>query len=269
MDYQSLLNTLNGNTNSYYGQQQGFYQKDHDVKAQQYDTQNNLALGTQDQAAKDAFLSQIFNPLQKQQGSLEFGYGLDSGHENNTYGLNTTANTQNRKLALDKLANDEQYALAGLGLKQGDQNASTIDNLNSRGLLYGQQPTGEFRPDAMGGMNGVAGQQAGRVNQDFNTQRGQLTSGYGLNKLGTNLQYDQSQHLLDENHGYNANELKFNAANGINNQNMNFLSNTGANDNQLQQYKASINNQKQKELFGNEQNAKTQGAMQNGYALYK
>lgn len=261
--YNNALNTLNNNTNNYFNQQQGFYQKQHDISDALYNAQNQNLLGTQSAGDSQKFLNGIEDPLQKQQGLYQYQYGLDTGHENNTYGLQTTANTQNRQNALDKLANDQNYALAGLGLNQGNQNAQTIDSLNSRGLVYGQKPTGAYNPTAMGGMTGVAGQTAGLVNQDFANQRGQLTSDYGLNVANTNNQYNQQQNLLNENHSYDLKNDAMNTVNNINNQNAQYSYNTGMADNALEQYKAQMENLKQQQLAKNPQTVYTQSLLKN------
>lgn len=262
-DYQSSLNSLNNNTNNYFNQQQGFGQASHDLTATNLNTLNTQALGTQDQGAKDAFLGSVLDPLQKQEGSVQYGYGMNLGHTNNVYGLNSTTNRQNRDLALAKLANDENFALQGMGLAQGKENAASIDSMNQRGLLYGQSPTGAYQPNAMGGMSGLAGQQTGLVNQDYGIQRGALTSGYGLNVQGANQDYNQQQNMLDENHNFDQKNLAYGAANDVNAQNASYSLQSGMNNNQLAQYKASIENQKQQQLNNNTQTAYTKSLLKN------
>jgi len=262
-DFQSILDSLNGNTNNYFGQQQGFYNTENQLQNALYGAQNTNLLGTQGADASNAFLNSIEDPLLKQEGQYQYGYGLNSGHTNNVYGLNSTANKQNRDLALNKLSNDENWALANLGLSQGNQNASTIDSLNQRGLLYGQSPTGAYQPTAMGGMSGLAAQQAGRVNEGFGNQRGQLTSTYGLNQQGINQDYTQQQNMLDENHNYDLKNLAMGTVGNINNQNAQNTYNVGMANNQLAQYKASLNNQQQQQLNNNTQTAYTKALLKN------
>jgi len=262
--YNQYSKQLSDNLNNYINQQQGFYQTSHDLTAGNLNAQNTQALGTQSDAAKSAFLNSVNDPLQQQEGAIQYGYGLNQGHENATYGLNTTANSQNRQLALDKLANDEKWAMQGVDLNQSKDNAATIDSLNSRGLLYGQQPTGGYNPMAMGGMTGVAGQTAGLVNTGYANQRGQLTSGYGLNQQGINQDYNQQQNMLNENHGYATKENAFNATNDINSQNNAYKLQTGMNDNQLAMYKANLANQKAQQDIQNKITAQSIGARQGG-----
>lgn len=262
-DYQSILDGLNGNTNNYFGQQQGFYNTENQLQNSLYGAQNTNLLGIQGSDASNNFLDSIEDPLLKQQGQYQYGYNLNTGHDTSVYGLNSTTNKQNRDLALSKLSNDENFALQGLGLQQGNQNASTIDSLNSRGMLYGQSPTGAYKPEAMGGMDGLAGQQAGRVNQGFDTQRGQLTSAYGLNTQGVNQDYTQQQNMLDENHNYDLKNLALGTVGNINNQNAQNTYNVGMANNQLAQYKASLNNQQQQQLNNNTQTAYTKALIKN------
>lgn len=257
---QQYIDTLNKN----YNQNLGNAQQKHDLTTTNLNTLNTQALGVQDPNAQSAFLNSVYTPDMKNQGSIEYGYNMNLGNENAVYGLQNTANSQNRKMALDKLANDEKYALAGLGLKQGNQNAATLDSLNSRGLLYGQAPTGGFSPNAMGGMNGFAAQQSGLVNQDFNNQRGQLTGGYDLNVGGTNNQYNQLQASQDQQHNYNVKNLGYNAANDVNSQNANYTYQTGMANNQLQAYKNTAGQQLYNDQQSADQIAKKQGAQQNG-----
>lgn len=262
--YNNILQQYNDAINKYSDQQLGTAQTTHDLTTNMLNAQNTQALGTQSGTDQASFLNNVDTPDQKNQGSVEYGYNMNLGHDNNVYGLSTTANSQNRQLALNKLANDENWAIKGIDLNQGKDNETSLESLNSRGLLYGQSPTGGYQPIAMGGMTGLAGQQAGLVNTDFANQRGQLGSDYNLNVLGTNQQADQQQNMLNENNGFDQKNLAYGAANDINSQNNQFGYQTGNANNQLLMAKNSINQQKYNDQQSAAQIAKTQAAQQNG-----
>lgn len=257
--YNQYSGQLNNNLTNFTNQQQGFANQQNTLQNTLLGNQNTQALGTQSQGDQSTFLNSILNPQQKQQGALQYGYGLTQGNENATYGLQSTANTQNRQMALDKLANDQTYALKNLGLQQGQQNQATIEGLNQRGMLYGQAPTGGYQPNNIGGLNGVAGQEAGQVNQGFGNQRGQLNSTYGLNVQDTNQQFGQQQNLLNQSHTFNTAENAFNTSNDINQQNNTFGYQSGMNQLQLAQQKAALANQQAQQSIQNKFTAQQLG----------
>lgn len=262
--YNTYSNDLNNNLNKYTDQQIGFSQTGHDLTSNQLNTQNTQALGTQPVADRSAFLSSILTPEQQQLGSLQYGYKINQGHEDNTYINNLNANNQNRDLAINKLNNDEKWAMANIGVQQGNQNQQTIEDLNGRGLLYGQTPTGGLQPTALGGMQGVAAQNANPINAYFNNQRGQTQQNFGLNTQGVNLNHDQTALQQAENHNFAGQTNAFNTSNDINQQNTNFTYQAGQNDNQLAIAKAAAEQQKAQQSIQNKITAQSIAARQGG-----
>ena len=260
----AYYNQLQKGMQDYYNKAGGIYQQSHDLTANNLNTQNTNLLGTQGQDASNAFLNSIYDPALKQEGSLQYGYNMDKTHENNAYGIQSGLNTSFRDLALNKLANDEKIATQKLNLQQGIDNQGKIEDLNSRGLTYGQSPTGGYQVSPIGGLNGVAGQQAGLQNQDYANQYGALNSTYGLNQQGANLDYQNAQQPLDETHRYNLQNNAFGTVNNINDQNRNYSYQTGVNNNQLAQNQLQLAQQQNQQQINNRAIADQYGARKAG-----
>lgn len=239
-------NQLDNALTNYINQQQGFYQQQHDLTTNNLNTQNTQLLGTQGADASNAFLNGIYDPLLRQEGALQYQYGLDSTHNNDVYNLNSIANQQQRDLALQKLATDEQYNMASLNQNQGQDNQKQLEDLNSRGLLYGQNPgVGSYYQGDINSLGGVAGNIMEQgPNQTYDIQRGQLTGDYQNSVLGQNQNYTQQQGLLNTNHAYDNKNLAANTVNNINDQNRNYSYQTGMANNQLAMYQAQLAQQK-------------------------
>lgn len=176
-----------------------------DLMLKKLDTEHKLALGNgDDNGAK--FLESVANNLESQIGRIPYDYQRYTDRELKSYALGNTAIAQNKQNALDKLANDEKT----LAQTQGQSNVNTVEDLNQRGLMYGQTPTGGMNPtpstptaQPLTGMGGVAGQTANTQNANFGTQwNANAIAGQGINNT-----FGQQQSTLDLNHANTLEDL--------------------------------------------------------------
>lgn len=158
-----------------------------DLMLKKLDAEHKLALGNDD-GQTAAFLESVSDALETKIGRMPYDYQRYTARELETYGTNSRNINDNRKLALDKLAMDER----NLG-------QSSKENLNSRGLLTGQNPDD---------LDGTAGQQFDKT----------VTEPVGMERSSINLQADQMQTGEDFRHRTSLEDLKVDARRGAQDQ---------------------------------------------------
>lgn len=213
-------NQLSGKENGYYNDLMGQYGNQHNLVLQHLDAEHKLAVGNNDPQHAQ-FLENVANQAENDQGRNQFDYNTSTGRENTSYGLNSTANSQNFQTAMAKLNNDDFTARQTLQRQQGVSNENTSEDLNSRGLLTGQTPGGTNQnqvnttnnPGAqpLTGLGGLAGAQAGVQNSQFGGQFGALSRNLGVNTQGVTNTFNQNQNMLGFNHTNTLQDITTNA----------------------------------------------------------
>lgn len=205
--------------NKYIDQLMGQASGNRDLVLKKLDAEHKLAVGNND-AQSAQFLESVANNLESGEGRTAFDYNTGVGRENQSYGMNSGFNLDNKNLALQKLANDEQQSLRQSGTEQGNANRGTVTDLNSRGLMYGQTPVGGLNNTTSGynpltGLGGVAGQTAQMSNLPYQNSTNATIQNYGTGVTGENQNYQQAQQPLDFQHANNLQDLQTTARRGI------------------------------------------------------
>jgi len=112
-----------------------FANEDYDFVAKWIETQYKKALGENDQERAN-FLKSVANELESQIGTIAYDY------QTKTY-----RTERDKKVALDRLQEDEKVARQEIDTEAGMEREAQVASLNERGLVYGKR-------DEMGGLGG-------------------------------------------------------------------------------------------------------------------
>lgn len=159
-----------------------------DLILRKLDAEHKLALGSDD-GQTAAFLESVSDALETKIGRIPYDYQRYTDRELADYALGKTEIEQTKQLALAKLSNDEKIEKQRLGLSQKTDNRSLTEDLNSRGMLDGQNPTeilSASGANGVGGLTGVAGQSADILNSTYAQQFGAIDTTNELGKRGIN-----------------------------------------------------------------------------------
>jgi len=242
-----------------------------DLAIKQLDAQHKLALGNDDTQTAQ-FLESVASALENKIGRIPYDYQTYTGRENTGYGINSGQIGQTRQLALAKLAEDERAQTASINLNQGQQNQSTAESLNSRGLINGSAPTGlnagAPTTQGLGNINGIGGQIAGNQNQDFANQRTALANSIGLGQQGANLTANQQQQSLDFSHANTLQDLTTNARRDTQDQQNTYQFGVQGANLDYKAKQAALERQRQSLLQQDRINSYTKAGLQNGVLGY-
>lgn len=171
--YSDLTGAVNKYTDDLIAESKG----QRDLMAKKLDAEHKLALGNDD-VEKAKFLETVADQLEQKIGRIPYDYQRYTQRELDTYALDKNDIATSKKLALERLANDEK-SLSG---EQTSANKSKLEDLNARGLIEGQKPltSTEPGPSPITGLKGIAGAQVAPQNTSFDTSFGNL----GIQKEG-------------------------------------------------------------------------------------
>lgn len=244
----SFSSDLTGSVNKYVDSLLSQSQGQLDLALKKLDTEHKLALGNND-AEQAKFLETVADGLEQKIGRIPYDYQRYNDRELKQYAMGQNNISSNKDLALKRLAEDERNLneQAGqqkqklgidqqqlglqrqqLGMQQGVDNQAMAEDLNQRGLLYGQRPVGMGQATGLTGLNGVAGSLANKQNLSYNSKnqgldlqgagldlQGNIINqnlasglrGVGLDTQGVNLDALQKTNALDFQHGNTMQDL--------------------------------------------------------------
>lgn len=154
---------------------------DYDYAAKWVESQYKLALGSDDPATQQ-FLKSVANTMEEKVGRIVYDYTTQKYRNEQDTKIATDLTTQNRELALKRLAEDEQTTKLDY-YRQNDQERQAQDEqLNQRGIYS----------TTRGNADGLAGREVDTLETEIGDRMSALERAVGRNREDTNLTANRS-----------------------------------------------------------------------------
>lgn len=213
-------------------------QGDRDFIVKKLQAEYDLALGTDD-TARQQFLEQVANDLEKRVGRLQFDYNTGTERTLQDFAQTSQRLKENRDVALARLAEDEQVARKQLDTNSAQARQNQEATLNQRGILSAPR-------DQVGGL---AGKNVSDLEQQINDQYGALQRSTGRSATDTLLNYNRGLQDATTSKERNLMDLTTQARRGAENTQMSYDFGVEGANRQLQQAIDALKRQQQSNLL--------------------
>jgi hypothetical protein len=195
--FETQLSALDTSVDNYINDLISEAQGDRDFIVRQLDAQHKLALGTDD-VARAQFFEKVADQLETRIGRIPYDYERFTKRELEDFARGETRLTENKDIALRRLAEDEAVLQRQLQQDVGQERQTQAEQLNARGILSSTRE----------GAQGLAGSEVGRLERDVTARQEALNRAIGRSREETNQTFGRGIEDITTSKERNLEDLK-------------------------------------------------------------